>query len=117
MAKWYGSIGFNETAETDPGVWESQVTERPYYGELLQNFHKTDNSGGVNDDVNITNKISIIADPYAYHNFSSMRYIEFMDTMWKITNIEVKYPRLILTLGGVWNGKQATTAEQVGRDI
>ena len=104
MAKFYGNIGFAETVETEPGVWVEKMTVRPYYGDLVRNTRRLENSGGVNDNVNISNDISIIADPYANHNFHSIRYIEFMGAKWKVSNIEVRYPRLILTIGGVYNG-------------
>lgn len=104
MAKFYGNIGFAETVETEPGVWVEEITVRPYYGDLVRNTRRLENSGGVNDNVNISNDISIIADPYANHNFHSIRYIEFMGAKWKVSNIEVQYPRLILTIGGVYNG-------------
>ena len=104
MAKFYGNIGFAETVETEPGVWVEEMTVRPYYGDLVRNTRRLENSGGVNDNVNISNDISIIADPYANHNFHSIRYIEFMGAKWKVSNIEVQHPRLILTIGGVYNG-------------
>ena len=105
MAKWYGKIGFCVQEETESGIWEDRITEQNYYGELLSNFRKLQNSGGVNDDINIANKISIISDPFAEQNFFSMKYAEFMGVKWKITDVEVQRPRLILTLGGVYNGK------------
>ena len=107
MAKFYGIIGYAETVETDPGVWEEKIVERMYFGDLLSNFRNLQNSGEVNDDVNIANKISIVSDPYANENFHSMRYVEFLDTRCNITNVEVLYPRLIFTLGGVYNCEQA----------
>lgn len=103
MAKYYGRIGFVETAETSPGDWEETVTERYYYGDVIQNRRLLQNSDGVNDNINISNQISIVADPYATNNLFAMRYIEFMGSMWDISNIEVQYPRLILTVGGVCN--------------
>lgn len=103
MAKFYGSIGYAETVETSPGVWKEQITKREYFGELVRNTRKLQTSEQVNDNININNEVSIIADPYAISNFHSMRYAEFMGTKWKISNVEVKYPRLILTLGGVYN--------------
>lgn len=106
MAKFYGNIGYVETVEIEPGVWDEQVTERPYYGDLTRNTSRYQSSGEVNDDINISNNISILADPYATNNFHHMRYAVFMGTKWKITNVEVQYPRLILTLGGVYNGDQ-----------
>lgn len=103
MAKFYGSIGYAETVETSPGVWKEQITKREYFGELIRNTRKLQTADQVNDNININNEVSIIADPYAISNFHSMRYAEFMGTKWKISNVEVKYPRLILTLGGVYN--------------
>ena len=111
MAKFYGVIGYVETVETEPGIWEEQITERSYYGELVRNTSKFQTSGEVNDNINVSNEISIVADPYAIQKFCFMRYVEFMGVNWKITNVEVKYPRLILSIGGVYNGEQAGTTE------
>ena len=107
MAKYYGVIGYAETAETAPGVYEEQITERNYYGELVRNTRRLQTSDQVNDNINIANEISIIADPFATQNFHAMRYIEFMGAKWKITNVEVRYPRLILTIGGLYNGDES----------
>ena len=104
MAKYYGVIGYAETVETAPGVYEEQITERNYYGELVRNTRRLQTSDQVNDNINIANEISIITDPFATQNFHAMRYIEFMGAKWKITNVEVKYPRLVLTIGGLYNG-------------
>lgn len=107
MAKFCGVIGFADTVETERGVWVEQITERRYFGDVLRNVKRYQASDGVNDDINIDNQISIVADPYANQNFHHMRYIEFMGTKWKITSIEVQYPRLILSIGGEYNGQQA----------
>jgi hypothetical protein len=107
MAKFYGKIGYAETVETNPGVWQEQITERSYFGDLGRNTRMLQSSSQLNDNINISNEISIVADPFANQNFHLMRYVEFMGAKWKITNVEVKYPRLILTVGGVYNGEQA----------
>lgn len=104
MAKWYGKIGYADNVDVEPGICEDSIVERPYYGDLNRNTRSLQNSGGINDNINISNEISIVADPYASENFYKMRYVEFAGTKWKITNVEVKYPRLILSIGGVWNG-------------
>lgn len=105
MAKFFGSIGYAVTSETSPGVYEEQIIEREYFGDVNRNIRKLENSEHLNDDINVSNEISIVSDPFANENFYSMRYAEFMGTKWKITSVEVKYPRLILTLGGVYNGQ------------
>ena len=107
MAKFYGTIGYVKLSETSPGVWEEEVTEYKYYGDVLRNYRRLESSGGVNDNVNVANEISIIADPFANENFHWMRYVEFMGSKWKVENVSAQYPRLILTLGGLYNGKQA----------
>lgn len=104
MAKWYGKIGYADNVEVEPGVWEDGIVEHSYYGDLNRNTRSLQNSGGINDNINLSNEVSIVADPYASENFYKMRYVEFAGTKWKITNVEVKYPRLILSIGGVWNG-------------
>lgn len=110
MAKFCGIIGFAVSKETSPGVWIPTVETRRYYGDLIRNYRRLQSADKVNDDVNINNQVSIVADPYAYENFHAMRYIEFMGTNWKITDVEVQYPRLILSLGGVYNGPTARTS-------
>ena len=102
MAKFYGSIGYAETAETKPGVWEEVITERKYFGDIIRNSRRLQTADKLNDDITVSNEISIVADPFANQNFHSMRYVEFMGTKWKISNIDVQYPRLILTIGGLY---------------
>lgn len=109
MAKWHGKVGFSETVKTAPGVWEAGITERPYRGDVIQIQLKNQGSGGVNDNVNIANKISIVADLYASQNMGSIKYIEFMGEKWKVTDIAVQRPRLILTIGGLYNERSEQT--------
>lgn len=104
MAKWYGNIGYAELVEVKPGDWREQITARPYFGDVIRNTRMLQNSGQINDNVNIGNQISIVADPYANSHIYDMRYVEFQGSKWKITNVDVQYPRLILSLGGLYNG-------------
>lgn len=105
MNKWCGKIGFTYTGEIEPGLWvENEVDERTYYGDVISNRWKRQNSGNVNDDINISNQISILADPYAINHVSSMTWIEFSNEKWKVTDVDVQYPRLLISIGGVWNG-------------
>lgn len=103
MAKFYGNVGFAETVETEPSVWEEKIVERPYFGDVLRRSRRLESSGNVNSNINVTNEISIVADPYANQNLFAMRYVEFMGTKWEISNVDVQYPRLVLTIGGVYN--------------
>lgn len=106
MAKYYGIVGFAETVETSPGVWKEQIAKRPYYGDLIRNVRNLQSSDQLNDNINVSNEISILADPYANENFHSIRYVEFMNAKWKVSSVSVQYPRLILTIGGLYNGEE-----------
>ena len=99
MAKFYGPVGYAETVETAPGVYVEKITERMYFGDLTRNTRRLQSSETLNDDTNVANEISIVADPFANQNFHRMRYVGFMGANWKISNVEVHYPRLILTIG------------------
>jgi len=104
MAKFYGRIGYGISTLTRPGVWEEVITDKLYSGDVLRNSRKlVIASGTLNDNVNMSNEISIIADPFANENFQSIRYIEYISTLWKVLSVEVQYPRLILEMGGVYN--------------
>lgn len=105
MAKFYGKIGYAESKETALDVWQDVITERMYTGDVQRNTRRWEGGEGLNDNLNISNLISIVADAFAYQNFHSIRYIEWMGSKWKVTNVEVQRPRLILTIGGVYNGQ------------
>lgn len=109
MTKFSGTVGWvisQETAEGS-GVWENVPTERTYYGDVLREARQWSKSEQLNDDLSLSNRISIVADDFAFDNFSTMRYVKFGGGLWKVTNIEIQRPRLILTLGGVYNGQSA----------
>lgn len=111
--KFYGIVGYCESVEETgdrEGNWVDRCTERKYYGDILRNTKKWDsNQESVNDDLNINNSFSIVADAYAYEHFYAMKYVKWMGAYWKVTNVEVQRPRLILTIGGVYNGPKAGT--------
>lgn len=103
--RFHGIVGYGVSQEIRPGVWIDEITERSYFGDVTPVSVRWDNSGGVNDDLNVRNTISIIADAFAYNHFSFIKYVEWMGVKWKVTQVEVQRPRLILTLGGEWNGE------------
>ena len=103
MAKYCGKIGFATTVESVPGNWTEQITERTYYGDLIRNSRKLQSSGNQNDNIVISNEISIVADPFVKENFHAIRYAEYMGTKWKVSSVDVQDPRLVLGLGEVYN--------------
>lgn len=107
MGKWFGKIGYCVTKETVPGVWDEEITECEHFGQIIDDSRRHQSSDKANEDIEITVKISILSDPFAESNCQHIRYIEFMGALWEVTSVQPKPPRLILTLGGVYNGKQA----------
>ncbi len=105
MAKYSGKIGYCITEETSPGVWVDKITERKYYGDVTINVRRTNEAEQVNNNVTINNRFSIIADPFASKNFHAIKYITYLGTKWEVTAVEVQYPRLIISAGGVFNAK------------
>lgn len=104
MAKWHGKIGYAQTVETSPGIWEEKIITKEYYGEVIRNTRKLQSTDKVNIDINVSNEISILSDPFANENFHSIRYITFMGTEWKVPSVDVQYPRLVLSIGDIYNG-------------
>lgn len=107
--KFYGSVGYATSVESSPGVYEDVIVERRYYCNIIRNTRRLEPGDGLNDNVRVSNSISIVADPYAGENFFAMRYIRWAGVLWKISDVEVQSPRLILTLGEVYNGPIAVT--------
>ncbi len=111
MAKFAGVVGYINTVEEPEGsgIWVQKVEEKVYKGDLMRNTERLESiSSKVNEDITISNTVSILGDPYAFQNFHNLRYIYFMGTRWRVNSIEVNYPRLVLSLGGVWNGEVPT---------
>lgn len=111
MAKFYGVIGYGESVEKSPGVWEDVIIEHNYYGDVTRNTRRLQTGESVNDDLSVNNSISIVADAYANEHFFAIRYIRWAGTLWTVSEVEVQSPRLLLRLGGVYNGPKAPTSE------
>jgi hypothetical protein len=108
MAKFFGVIGYGATEEKAQGVWVDVITEREYFGDVLRNTRRLQEGEVLNNDLTVNNSISIVADAYANEHFFAIRYIRWAGTLWTVSEVEVKSPRLLLRLGGVYNGPVAT---------
>lgn len=118
MAKFHGVVGYVEQVEREDntGVIIEVATERKYYGDVKKISRRLEKGLGLNDDVTVSNYISVLADAYAYEHFSDIRYVNWMGVNWKVTNVEVQRPRLTLSLGGVWNGATAKPSAEASTD-
>lgn len=106
MVKFYGEVGYGETVETPPesGVWKDDITEIMYYGDVIRNTRQLREGEVLNNDLSVTNSISIVADAFANEHFYAIRYVKWMGIRWKISEVSVEPPRLIFRLGEVYNG-------------
>jgi len=107
--KFYGPIGYAISEETAPGVWTDRIVERNYTGDVLKNYKNNFSSQSITDNIDVSNNISVISDPFAMEHFHTIKYVKWMGAAWKVSSVEVQYPRLILSIGGVYNGETATT--------
>nr|DAF96911.1 MAG TPA: hypothetical protein [Siphoviridae sp. ct89S11]DAN83650.1 MAG TPA: hypothetical protein [Caudoviricetes sp.] len=104
MAKFFGEIGFATQVETSPGIWEDKIIEKQYYGDVTRESRRFSASEQVLDNINLSNQVSIIADGYVTDNIQNLRYVRWLGGLWKISYVELKFPRLVLEMTGVYNG-------------
>ena len=103
MARYHGYVGYAIDVEAYPGVWEERISEHEYFGDVLKNRINMQQGSIVNAKITISNSISIIADPFAFEHVYAMRYVIYLGKKWSIVNVSIERPRLILTLGGLYN--------------
>lgn len=104
MARFYGEIGYGEAVESEPGIWIDDIVEVKYYGDVIKNIRRLEDGTGLNKDLTVNNSISILADAYANEHFHSIRYIRWAGALWTVSAVDVQSPRLVLQLGGLYNG-------------
>lgn len=109
MARYYGKIGYGENVETKPGVWELVIVERAYFGDVQSQNRRLEAGEKVLSDIRVGNSISVVADAYALNHFLAIQYIEWTGGLWVVDDVTVQAPRLILRLGGVYNGPKVAT--------
>lgn len=105
--KFFGNIGFGSQTEIRPGVWDDIITEKQYFGDVTRAARRLSEGVEINNDISLTNSISIVADAFANEHIFAMRYVQWQGQYWNVTEVEVQRPRLLLRLGGVYNGPKA----------
>ena len=110
MTRFFGAVGYGVQEESVPGVWTDVIVARNYYGDVLRTTSRLTEDGNLNKDISVNNSISIVADAFAFQNFSTIKYVVWMGVFWTVDSVNVQSPRLILSLGEVYNGKKAPTS-------
>lgn len=116
MDKFIGMIGFVSNVEIEDGITEDEVTERKYRGDILKNNQRFNTTNTTSGEIKISNRFSIIADSYAFDHIADIRYLTWRGNRWIVEYIDIEYPRLVMSIGGLYNGPQAGTAEDSGED-
>lgn len=101
--RYYGDIGYFETVETKPGLFEEKIVFRKAKGDVIRNAKRNQLSSNINDNIILNNSISIVADPYAREHFFAIKCVKWQGALWEVKSVEVQYPRLILELGGPYH--------------
>ena len=109
MARFSGEVGYGESVEDPPGsgIWKDSIVEVLYTGDVIRNVRRLDSAESLNEEISVQNSISIVADEYANANFLNIKYVRWVGVLWTVTSVEVRAPRLILSLGSVYNGPTA----------
>jgi hypothetical protein len=115
MTKWYGKVGYSVRAvEGQNGVWDDEMIERYLYGDVVRNTRRLITGEDLNSDITTGNSLSVVADAYALNNIFAIRYVEWAGTLWTVADVEVQSPRLLLRLGGVYNGPTPNAPDNAG---
>lgn len=105
MARFHGKVGFTIYIDDQTtGIADEQVVERTYFGTVTEHRRSWNPSDMVTKDLRLSNQISITADDFAFKHSSAICYCEYMGGLWEVSSIRVVRPRIILNLGGVYNG-------------
>lgn len=118
MARFHGVVGYGISVENPPesGIWVDEITEQPYFGDVVRNTRRLQSGEVLNDDLSVNNSISIVADEYAIQHFFNIRYVRWAGVLWTVTSVEVQSPRLLLSLGSVYNGPTPAVAVNLPGD-
>lgn len=101
--KWYGVIAFRDVdEEVEPGVWESKKIEKNFYGDILRSSWKEQQGTKINADLSVSNQISVVADAFLLNNFQKIEYVSLYGSKWRVSSVEVNYPRLTLSIGELY---------------
>lgn len=114
MAKWAGKVGYGIEVRVKPGVTETKIIERNYTGDVERTSRRYQTDNNMNNDLDVSNEISLVADPFAYENFVNIKYVTWLGQRWRVSNINVQYPRLSLSIGGIYNGPTAEETSTSG---
>lgn len=106
MARTRAIVGYRESVLLAPGSYGEKIVERPLRGTVEKLSQKMEMGEKVNNDLSINNTLSLVADAYAREHFAAIVYVAWMGSLWTVSSVKVERPRLILQMGGIYNGER-----------
>lgn len=104
MARFAGLVGYVTQEETSPGIWSSVEKSVMMKGELIRQSSNNRDAGKVNSDITLNHRVSLMGDSYSFDNYYNIKWVMVDKVKWEVSSIEIQRPRLILAIGGLWNG-------------
>lgn len=103
MARFAGLVGYATQVESVPGVWSSDIKPRLMKGDVIRQSSNSQNGDKVNNNISLNHRVSLVGDAYAFGNYYDIKWIEIDGLKWSVSSVEIQRPRIIVTLGGLWN--------------
>jgi hypothetical protein len=110
MSKYAGLVGYVTQEESVPGVWSQVEKTSTMKGDIIRqsstngNGARISDTGKINDDISLSHRVSLLGDAYAFNNYYAIKWIKIDGHKWQVTSVELQRPRIIITVGGLWNG-------------
>lgn len=105
MARYSGLVGYVTQEETVPGVWSPVENPRTMKGEIIRQSSTNPDHGKINSDISLNHRVSLWGDAYAFDSYYAIKWIQIDGRKWEVTSVEIKRPRIIVTVGGLWNAQ------------
>lgn len=105
--RYCGKVGYaiQEEDPERPGIIVPRIVERTYYGDVLRDGKRNENTENFNDNIALSNEFSVVADKFMIEHFLNIAYITHYGTKWRVSSVDTSYPpRIKININGVYNG-------------
>ncbi len=104
MAKYAGLVCYVTQEEKVPGVWTPLENPVLMKGDIIRQSSNYQDNGKINSDISLNHRVSLVGDAYAFDNYYNIKWIMLDGRKWEVTSVEIQRPRIIVSIGGLWNG-------------
>lgn len=110
------SLGFAESKQVRPGIWDDEITEVPKLAEVRQRTETFQVEGNVIPEYKTTTSVSVLSQGPVKPDYSNLRYVLYAGERWIVTSAVHEPPRMTLFIGEVYSGPipGGTSGDPVG---